>query len=77
MSLPPTYDQSNENISKDGSGGGGKQKPYDFDDDLPNLPSVPDSHLNNTNTNNTANDHSQSIDFDELSRRFENLKSKK
>jgi hypothetical protein len=82
-SRPPTYEQSNEfdsNKKKEKS----NFADVDNDDNL-DLPSVPTDNNNlrihsqasNQAPNNNNNNQSDSCDFDELTRRFENLKSKK
>jgi hypothetical protein len=86
MSMPPSYYQSNEDEKRPPSGSNKKAPPpADFDDDL-GLPSVPDTHPD-SNVGGGARggsggsggnvDPTKSIDFDDLARRFENLKSKK
>lgn len=45
-----------------------------YDDDL-GLPSVPNTNPMGPSISNDNNDQSGSIDFDELSKRFQNLKS--
>lgn len=76
--LPPTYQQSNfqsqNRQEKPAAVPGG----HDLDDFL-GLPAVPDDLPNFNNNQNQQNndDHSRSIEFDDLARRFENLKSKK
>lgn len=42
--------------------------------ELPDLPSVPSDNFQNSSTSNSNNDD---IDFDDLTRRFEELKKKK
>ena len=74
---PPTYQQSNNQQQKSNE----KSHPSNDVDDFLGLPAVPDNlpnlDGNNRGRNSNDEDHSKSIDFDELARRFENLKSKK
>ena len=79
---PPKYDQKNANSnSADPFSFPVKAKPSSFDDEL-NLPSVPtdtfpsssSSSQQASNNNNNAKDMNDSFDFDELSKRFNNLK---
>lgn len=68
FSMPPSYEQSNEN--RKGNPQASRQQRHNLLDDDLALPSVPDTHP-------SANNLDQSVDFDELAKRFENLKSKK
>ena len=88
-SRPPSYNLSDNNTVN--SVNEKKQPmnsaPTDYDDDL-GLPSVPDSYPNDyfkggnggghpapSTSNSNQNDQSASIDYDELTKRFNNLKS--
>ena len=69
LSRPPSYNPSDA----------GKKPLIDLDDDL-GLPSVPDTHPSSnqpSSSNSAHNNLSDSIDFDDLSRRFNILKSQK
>lgn len=80
---PPTYEQSNEWNAKKNQHQQQQAPPPPSDFDL-NLPSVPHDDSDHPIQKKTyppppppSDDQTQSYDFDELSRRFENLKSKK
>jgi hypothetical protein len=45
--------------------------------DLPELPSVPKDGSDDDHLNDKEDTHSNSLDFEDLNRRFENLKKKK
>ncbi len=72
MSMPPTYEQSNNAKSQNQQ----SHPRYNLDDDDLALPSVPDVHPTSGGGGGAKN-LDQSVDFDELAKRFENLKSKK
>lgn len=58
-----------------------KMPPSNSNEDMPNLPSVPDDlpNVNDGGSNNSPQNknNGDEIDFDDLSRRFEELKKKK
>ncbi len=63
---PPSYNNEEYKTSQ--------KKDFDFDFYLPSAPNNLDSKLSNAQNDNTNNDQSASIDFDELTKRFQNLK---
>lgn len=76
-SRPPSYNLTNEFGTPPPSFSKTKQADLNLDDDL-GLPSVPDNHpVIFRNQNNNIDDQAASIEFDDLTKRFQNLKSMK
>jgi hypothetical protein len=74
---PPSYNQyDKQNSFASADQAPKKANPSDFDLDF-NLPNVPTGGGEEPSSQNASNDQAGSIDFDELTRRFQNLKSKK